>query len=80
MNGDTQAVMQAISDSRNELTKAIGKLHSEFSEFKGGMDVRVKAVEDKQDKQDRRQWIHSCIVFLSGVVHHDLGQWLGFKF
>jgi hypothetical protein len=80
MNGDTLAIMQAISDSRNELTKAIGELDSKFAGFKGGMDERVTELEAKQEKAGNRQWYHSLIVFAVGVIHHDLGQWLNLKF
>jgi hypothetical protein len=80
MNGDTLAVMQAISDSRNELTKAIGELHAEFCGFKGTMDSRVAELEAKQEKGEKRQWVHSCIVFAGSILHHDLGQWLHLKF
>ena len=80
MNGDTLVVMQAISDSRNELTKAIGDLHAEFANFKGSTEARVLELEEKQKKTDSRQWIHSCIVFAGGIIHHDLGQWLHIKF
>ena len=79
MNGDTLDVMKAISDFRQESAEAIGKLHSEFASFKGGMDVRVQAIEDDQVKTDKRQWVHSCIVFAGSLLHHDLGQWLHWK-
>jgi hypothetical protein len=79
MNGDTLAVMQAISDSRNELTKAIGDLHSEFSSHKANIDVRVQAIEDDQKSAKVKQYIHSIVVFLGSAIHHDLGQWLHWK-
>ena len=78
-NEDTAAILTALSDSRNELTKAIGELHSEFSSFKGGMEVRVESIEKDQEKADKRQWVHSCIVFAGSMIHHDLGQWLHWK-
>jgi hypothetical protein len=80
MNGDTQAVMQSISDARAEMLKAIGDLHQEFSGFKGNMEARVSAIEEEQDKTDRRQWIHSLVVTAGAFLHHDLGQWLHWKF
>jgi len=79
MNEDTVAILTALSDSRNELTTAIGKLHSEFSEFKGGIEARVNQVETDQDRTEKRQWIHSCIVFVGTLVHHDLGQYFHWK-
>jgi hypothetical protein len=80
MNEDTATILTALSDNRNELTKAIGDLHAEFSGFKGNMEARVDAVEQSQEKTEKRQWIHSCIVFAGSIVHHDLGQWLHLKF
>ncbi len=80
MNGDTLEVMKAISDFRQESSEAIAQLHSEFSSFKGGMDVRVAAIEKDQEKADKKQWVHSCIVFAGSILHHDLGTWLHFKF
>ena len=79
MNGDTLAVMQAISDARAEMLKAVGDLHQEFSGHKAGIEARVSAVENTQDKAEKRQWVHSCIVFAAGLIHHDLGQWLHWK-
>lgn len=79
-NDDTVTILTALSDFRQEAAEAIGQLHQEFSEFKGNMDARVKAVEDDQDKTERRQWIHSVIVLAGGIVHHDLGRWLNLKF
>jgi hypothetical protein len=80
MNGDTLEVMKAISDFRQESAEAIGKLHSEFSGFKGNIDARVTAIEDDQRKTEKRQWIHSCIVLAGSILHHDLGKWLNLKF
>jgi len=80
MNGDTLAVMQAISDSRNELTKAIGEVHAEFANFKGSTEARVSELEDKQNSNEKRQWIHSLAVSAAALVHHDLGQWFHWKF
>lgn len=80
MNGDSLQIMQAISDARAEMLKAVGDLHQEFSGHKANIEVRVKAVEDEQTKVERRQWIHSCIVFAGSVLHHDLGRWLNLKF
>jgi hypothetical protein len=80
MNGDSLEIMKAISDFRQESTKAISDLHSEFSGFKGSMEARVKSVEDDQQKTEKRQWIHSCIVFGAGLIHHDLGKWFNLKF
>jgi hypothetical protein len=79
MNEDTLAILTALSDSRNELTKAMGELHAEFSGFKGSMEARVDAVETDQEKTEKRQWLHSTIVFAGTLVHHDLGQWLHWK-
>jgi hypothetical protein len=80
MNGDTAAILTALSDARNELTKSIGDLHSEFSKFQGGIEERVKTVEENQDKADTRQWYHSVIVLAGSILHHDLGQWFKLKF
>lgn len=76
---DTAVILKALSDFRQESTTAIGALHSEFSEFKGKTEVRVKSIEDDHEKADRRQWMHSCIVFAASLVHHDLGKWLNWK-
>jgi hypothetical protein len=78
-DSDITTILTALSDSRNELTKAIGELHSEFSGFKGNMEARVMAVEEDQEKADKRQWYHSAIVALGTIVHHDLGTWLHWK-
>jgi hypothetical protein len=77
---DTATILTALSNSRNELTKAIGDLHQEFSGFKGGMEARVTTIEKDQEKADRRQWVHSCIVFAGTLIHHDLGTWLHLRF
>lgn len=76
---DTATILTALSDSRNELTKAIGAFHSEFSEFKGSMGARVDQIEADQEKGDKRQWAHSCIVFAASLIHHDLGQYLHWR-
>jgi hypothetical protein len=78
-NADTTIILGALSDARNELTKSIGELHAEFQNFKGGMEVRVKAIEDLQQKQENRQWYHSTIVFSGGILHHALAQWLHWR-
>jgi hypothetical protein len=74
-----QLIMKEISDTRAETLRAIGELHQQFSGFKGGMDVRVKTVEDRQADMAKRQWYHSTIVFAGGVLHHSLAQWFGWK-
>jgi len=79
MNGDTLEVMKAISDFRQESAEAISKLHQEFASFKGGMDVRVTAIEADQEKAEKRQWIHSILVSAGAILHHDLGQWFHWK-
>jgi len=79
MNGDTVEVMKAISDSRAEMLKAVGDLHQQFSGFRGAMESRVTAVETTQQIQERRQWYHSIIVFVTGAVHHGVSNWFGWK-
>ena len=79
MNEDTIAILTALSDSRNELTKAMGELHAEFSEFKGATSSRVAELESKQESSEKKQWLHSTIVFAGTLVHHDLGQWLHWR-
>ena len=79
-NNDTLEIMQDISDARNELTKAIGELHAGFSEFKGNVEARVSEVEEKQDKAENRQWIHSITVAAATFIHHDLGQYFHWRF
>lgn len=80
MDDATATILAALSDNRNELTKAIGDLHAEFAGFKGNMEARVDAVETDQAKTEKRQWVHSCIVFAGSILHHDLGQWLHLRF
>jgi hypothetical protein len=79
VNEDTALILSNMSDIRNELTKAIGDLHSEFAGFKGGMDARVDQIEADQEKTEKRQWIHSVVVTVGTVLHHDLGAWLHWK-
>ena len=78
-DSDITTILTALSDSRNELAKAIGELHSEFSEFKGNVGARVEAVEEDQKKAEKRQWIHSVLVSAGTILHHDLGAWLHWK-
>jgi hypothetical protein len=79
MNGDTLAIMQAISNARAEMLNAVGELKTEFASHKSNIDVRVENIEDEQKSSKTKQWIHSAIVFAAGAIHHDLGNWLNWK-
>lgn len=79
MNGDTLAIMQAISNARAEMLDAVGNLKTEFASHKSNIDVRVKTIEEDQKTASTRQWIHSVIVFAVSLIHHDLGTWLKWK-
>lgn len=79
-NQDVLALMQAISESKTEMVKAIGELAVHVAGSIEPLKVRVAAVEHEVDKQDRRQWVHSLVVFGSSSLTRLLTSRLHWPF
>jgi hypothetical protein len=79
MNGDIQELMTYIGELHNQQMEKLGDLSSKFSEHKGNIEARVRAVEKAQEKAANRQWIHTAIVIPVIAIIHGVANHFGIK-
>jgi len=79
MNGDALELSRQIGANHADLKEDIGRLATAFAEHKGNIDARVIAIEEDRKVVNNRQWYHSVVVTLFGLVHHELLSRFGWR-
>ena len=67
-------ILKAISDSRNESTKAIGELSTAVAEFQGNIGARVTTLETDVASYKRWDHIRTALVPLYAIGHAVLAH------
>lgn len=73
-----ERLLTAISDSRNESTRAIGVLSSTMAQFHGDIGARVSTLEN--DNASRKKWDHIKTALVPAyAIGHAILAHLGIK-
>lgn len=79
MNGDMQQLYEYMGDLHNKQMDALSKFAQEQKELNGSLKARVDDIEEDQEKQEHRQWIHTAIIIPALAALHGIGHHFGWK-